>query len=140
MRNGFTLIELLIVIAIVAILAGAMVPMINVSRQTARDARARSDLDAIKTAAVMYNYDLGSWPFAGNTGNGLVNNTGVGDLANWNGPYLDDWTLDPWNTSYEMYTPGAPELRVRSLGADTAVGGTGANADIELIITSSGSW
>jgi prepilin-type N-terminal cleavage/methylation domain-containing protein len=61
-RKGFTLIELIIVIALIAILAGAMVPMFRSNRLEAQQAKAMAELDAIKSAALMFHADTGTWP------------------------------------------------------------------------------
>lgn len=145
MKNkGFTLIELLIVIAIVAILAGAMVPMFRVNQLTAQQAKAAADMDSIKTAAMMYNQDTGLWPVAGTISpaddRGLVTDPPVG---NWAGPYMDEARMDPWGTAvtprwYTIVDTGAVNDEVVTLwcyGADGVAGGVGANADISLIIT-----
>lgn len=132
-KNGFTLIELLIVIAIVVILAGAMVPIINVTRQEARDAKARAELDSIKTASVMLNYDTGEWTPVGDAGVGLIESGGI---SGWEGPYLDAWANDPWGSPYEVFDSGTARY-LQSLGADNAEAGTGYDADIELILTPS---
>jgi len=102
MKKGFTLIELLIVIAIVAILAGAMVPMISTTREDTRVAKAHAELDAIKTAALLMHHDVGAgaWPCTGFTGAGIIddNDCGGGNYgALWQGPYIDVWGNDPWS-------------------------------------------
>jgi len=127
MRKGFTLIELLIVIAIVAILAGAMIPMINVTREDARQAKAAADMDAVKTAAIMLHHDTGTWPPAGSVGSGLLSSGGA-VVTGWSGPYLDQWISDPWGSSYEVTVTGGATGPV-------AVLSRGANPDISLTIT-----
>ena len=97
--KGFTLIELLIVIAIMAVLAGAMLPMFRVNQLTAQQARVRADLDSTKTASIMYHQDTGAWP-PGAVAPGLQTGADfVTDAApvtpNWAGPYLDQYGNDP---------------------------------------------
>ena len=55
--RGFTLIELLIVIALIGILASFGVVAFNKFQQMGRDARRKSDLDAIKTALELAKQD-----------------------------------------------------------------------------------
>ena len=126
-KSGFTLIELLIVITIMAVLAGALVPMFRVNRLLAQTSKANADLDSIKTASIMYHHDTGQWPAIGSTGAGLINNDSA---AGWNGPYLDDWRIDPWGTAYNIFDNGSSPTRrwVRSAGPT-------AGANITLLIT-----
>lgn len=123
-RQGFTLIELLIVIAIAAIIAGAMVPMFNVTRQDARKAKASSELDTIKTAAIMLRHDTSTWPPTGAAGLGLTADTTT-PTPSWAGPYLDQWNSDPWTMSYTIagsVLPTGPEY-ICSSGPDKSITG-----------------
>jgi len=56
-RKGFTLIELLVVIAIIGILATFVVASFTGAQRKGRDARRKSDLDAIKKALELYKTD-----------------------------------------------------------------------------------
>ena len=134
MKRGFTLIELLIVIAIIVALAGAMIPMFSTTRLTAQQARVQADLDSIKSASVMMHYDTGTWPPAGTTGLGVITSAGI---ANWTGPYLDQWANDPWGNGYRLINGGATPVTLTAAcyGSDNAVGGTGAAADFTLLLT-----
>lgn len=49
-KKGFTLVELLVVIAIIAILSTIGLTLFNGAQQNARDARRKSDIDAIAAA------------------------------------------------------------------------------------------
>ena len=115
MRKGFTLIELVLVIAILTILAGAMVPIISSNREEARRARAMTEVDAIKSAALMYHTDTDQWPAA--VGD-LITRPAAVPAAVWRGPYLDQAGNDPWAQAYVLRTVGTA-LWAQSLGADT---------------------
>ncbi|MCG2686005.1 prepilin-type N-terminal cleavage/methylation domain-containing protein [Candidatus Parcubacteria bacterium] len=62
--RAFTLIELLIVVAIIGILSGVLLTVLNPGRfqKRARDTRRKSDLGAIQTAVEMYYSENGDYP------------------------------------------------------------------------------
>lgn len=61
-KNAFTLIELLVVISIIAILLALSVFGIQHARETSRDSRRKSDLEAIRSALELYRSDCGTYP------------------------------------------------------------------------------
>ena len=122
MNKGFTLLELLIVITILAVLAGAMIPLFKSSKADAQDAKTKADLDAIKSASVMFKYDTATWPSVGTFGTQtcLTSNATSGcptTVAGWNGPYLTDWASDPWANRYATVLVGTT-LYSQSYGPD----------------------
>lgn len=90
MRKGFTLIELLVVITILAILAGAALPFVQNYVAESRQAKAKSDLDEIARALVIYESREGDY-----------NKSTVEDLT---GRYLDRSPIDPWGVPYIVAT------------------------------------
>lgn len=59
-RRGFTLIELLVVLAVIAILAGILLPVFASAREKARTATCGSNLKQLGLALVMYRSDFDS--------------------------------------------------------------------------------
>lgn len=62
-NRGFTLIEVIVVAAIIAILAGILVPMIFNQIDEAKISRAQGDCKSISTAIMMFRKDTGKWPY-----------------------------------------------------------------------------
>lgn len=55
-NRGFTIIELLVVIAIIGILSAIILTSLNSARLKSKDARIRSGLSSVRTAADLYYY------------------------------------------------------------------------------------
>lgn len=134
-KNAFTLIELLIVIAIVALLAGVMVPVFRTTRYDAQRAKTLADLEALKTALRMFHFDTGTWPIHIRWRESLLKNEDfLGDpIPGWGGPYIDEFRDDPWGRRYTIWSGGTPprEFVVFSYGPHEGFGPD----DIRLIVT-----
>ncbi len=97
LRAGFTMIEAVVIIAVLAILAGILTPMVIREVAKAKVTRVIADMEAISTAFTQYYVDTGYWPegYTGNTNEreDLVVFSSLyqdpGDLAGWDGPYLE---------------------------------------------------
>ncbi len=74
-RSGFTLIEIVIAVAIVAIFAAALSPMVFRHLEDAKLAKAQNETETVATAVLSYYKDVGAWPYTnadGPTGNGVA--------------------------------------------------------------------
>ena len=79
--GGFTLIELLVVIMIIGILVAISVFGIQGSREAARDARRKADLELIRSGLEIYKSDCGTYPAATYTTNWPSTIVGTGTPA-----------------------------------------------------------
>jgi type II secretion system protein G len=115
LRQGFTLIELVVVLAILAILAGVLVPRVSNHMSFARDSRRMADVRTVRQAIEQYYADKGSYPKPNsNTSFGgwdvSHDNNFIRVLRNEG--YLDEDARDPINDEtfhyrYYVYTKGS---------------------------------
>jgi general secretion pathway protein G len=131
---GFSLLELMVVVVILSVLALVIVPRVIDRPDQARVARAQSDIAAIASAIQLYRLDNFRYP---TTEQGLASLVSKPTLDpapnNWN-QYMDRLPVDPWGQPYQYLQPGVHgDFDIFTYGADAALGGEGANADI-------GSW
>ena len=61
-KKGFTLIELLVVISIIGILIAVSIFGLSGARESARDARRKSDLELIRSGLELYRADCNAYP------------------------------------------------------------------------------
>jgi general secretion pathway protein G len=105
-RRGFTLVELLLVLAILALLAGLVLPKLAGTGERAKVKAAIAQEDAFKTALNLFEVENGKYPPGKN---------GLSDLmvkpryatSEWH-KYLDTdaLPLDPWQHPYVYECPG----------------------------------
>jgi general secretion pathway protein G len=131
-RRGFTLIEVIVAVAIVAVLAGAITPLVFRELMQAREEATLRELRAQADALVTFYEDTGRLPTAGEGLGALVVDPG---LAGWQGPYLavdrgdpvEAVTTDEFGQPY-VYEPapstdpaGAADAVLVSGGIDGAI-------------------
>lgn len=132
-QQGFTLIEIMVVVAIIAILGAAVVPLIMDRPDQARVVKAKQDIKSIESALELYRLDNFNYPSTDQGLEALVEKpTGDPEPANWkDGGYLKTLAKDPWGREYIYMSPGETgDFDIVSLGRDGQEGGTEYDADI----------
>jgi prepilin-type N-terminal cleavage/methylation domain-containing protein len=76
--KGFTLIELAVVLAIIAVLAAVLTPMVTGYLDQARIARAQADTRTIADSIKLYQRDTGRWPVYASSGDYSSSTVGGG--------------------------------------------------------------
>ena len=134
-RRGFTLIEMLVVIAVIAVLAAVVSPMVFRNVGDAKSTAARAQIETFGLALDAYRLDNDYYP---STAQGLAalmrRPEGNPPARGWRGPYLRrEVPLDPWDRAYLYRSPGdssPASFDLYSLGRDGQSGGEGEDADI----------
>jgi len=133
-RSGYTLLEILLVVAVLGTLAALVVPSTVQRTDPALRARALADMQVIAGRLHLYRLDAGRVPTTEQGLAALVERPSLPPVpSQWNPRgYLEGVRTDPWGTPYAYTATTDYSYRLRSLGADGADGGTGADADIEM--------
>lgn len=116
--RAFTLIEVVVVIAIIAILATVILVSYGNVVENSKKSKAKGEIQAFLTGIKMMKLDTGEYPGHINSlcktiiaGDplleydvdkeyvGLMKTDGL--YKNWNGPYMDQITTDPWGNPYQ---------------------------------------
>lgn len=137
-ERGFTLIELMIVVAIIAILAGILIPNFVNARSQAQTAACESNLRSIATALELYYADNQVYPTASGaavqpallTGNGVpyLNNTPKDPAAQSGGATYSLTTVQATGGNPATYTITCPGVHVGSTLAKVPFAGAASGA------------
>ena len=115
-NHGFTLIEVLLVIAILAAIAGMVVPDLMARQTKAQNDTAMMTVRSTVNAVKMYQIDhSGRLPTQGNEIAVLLERPS--DDAQWFGPYLGRNPMDPWGNMLQCRLE-AGQLIIFSCGQD----------------------
>lgn len=132
-ETGLTLIEMIVVLAIIALIAGLIVPNVIGRPDEARVTVANSDLRTVSAALKMYRLDNGRYPTTEQGLAALAKKPTTSPLPRtWpEEGYLTEVPQDPWNNPYVYRSPGTNGgFDLLSLGKDGKPGGEGLDADI----------
>ena len=91
-RAGFTLLEVVVAVAIVAVMAGAITPLVFQQLMEAKTEATRNELAAIETGLQRFYADTGRFP---RESEGLAALVGDPGLESWQGPYVATGQSDP---------------------------------------------
>ncbi|PCJ65140.1 MAG: type II secretion system protein GspG [Candidatus Hydrogenedentota bacterium] len=122
--GGFSLIELMVVIAIIAMLAGAVGFAMFGALDDASVSKAKAEISTFKTALTAYRITFKRLPSTNDGLNSLVHNEKRNFLD------LSEIPMDPWGNPYTYTLESDGGFTIVSYGADGSQGGDGINADI----------
>ncbi len=113
-RSGFTLLELLVVIAIIALLSGLGAKGYALARRQAKEARASTEIELLRTALNEYRVEYGSYPEQANA-DSFQSLEKIGWLTN----AIESIALiDPWGRAYQYQSNNRFQYRIWSEGQD----------------------
>ncbi len=120
---GVTLIELLIVIAVVAIIAGTMLTLINPIKyiQRGRDTQRKADIAMIKQAIELYRSDVGQYPTTAKLSSCGASTSLTAVVNSQTVKYLSKIPCDPKaGNVYEYSTPDGSTYTIRACLENTS--------------------
>ncbi len=107
--KGFTLVEIIIVVALIGVLAGGLITIIDPAGQlkSSRDSKRKADLKQIQAALELYRADQGTYPDNSDIGydaaNYNTNTSLVDDPTDVQATYLQTVPKDPKSSAHYYY-------------------------------------
>lgn len=102
-QAGFTLVEVIVVLAVILLLAGIAVPMVDSYIKDAQRARAKSEVKVLGAAIMSFYKDLGVYPGRNSSGtDNTLRVLGSGAALPASNPFTNSTTWNSWllNASY----------------------------------------
>jgi len=125
-NDGFTLMEVIIAVAIVAIMAGAVAPVIHNEINNARSEATVRELDSIKRGLLGFYEDTGRFPSEAEGLTALIADPGI---PSWQGPYVSGGQANP---ATAIAGDAFGEVYIYDLNPNVNAGG------IDLLVASTG--
>jgi general secretion pathway protein G len=110
-RRGFTFLEIMVVVAILAILAGLIIPRMVNRAEDARKTKAVVQMREIMKALELYKLDNGNYPTTEQGLLALVEQPTSEPLPKKWKKYMDKIPVDPWKNSFVYTCPGTDHGR-----------------------------
>ena len=95
---GFTMIELLVVATIIIILTTIGLASFQQASKNARNGKRKADIEAVRSALVLFRTDTGAYPIASGVGAWTTMMTAIANYTS------NDTVDDPKNTGVYVYT------------------------------------
>lgn len=122
----FTIIEMLVVLAIISLIVGMLLTGIGIARESARESRAKAEMQQIKMAVTQYLSTFKDFP---STANNIVSSSGAWDsmISALNGTnkrnhsfLKGEITLTPWGGAYNIVLDSDWDNNLSANGSDIA--------------------
>jgi general secretion pathway protein G len=128
-QTGFTFLEIMVVVAILAILAGLIIPRFTGRMEEAKKTKAAVQIRELTKALEIYRLDNGNYPTTEQGLKALVEKPTLDPLPKKWKQYIDKIPKDPWGNDYIYISPGNHgAYDLKSNGPD---GDEGGEDDIE---------
>ena len=121
--SGFTLVELVVVVAIIALLAGILIPVVTSQIDDAKKSRAAGDMDVVAKAFSTFRTHTSMWPAFGNCVAVTAMTTASAELTDFKCLYANSQNLNGWKGPYlNQGTMVANVMQVATAPTNTAAG------------------